>query len=118
MAPTQEVTVAGTDRVHVEHIYPQNPKADDRWDKHAAYVTRLGNLTLARPAAKRQIKNAMFPVKKAEADQISRLEITRQLVKYEDWSPERVEERQLDLLNLAKSMWPQELIEDAPPANP
>jgi hypothetical protein len=40
----------------------------------------------------------------------SKLEITRQLLTYSDWSPERVEERQASLLELAKKMWPEELV--------
>lgn len=31
---TEEVKVEGTDRVHVEHIYPQAPPAGGRWENH------------------------------------------------------------------------------------
>jgi hypothetical protein len=109
VATTQEVTVAGADRVHVEHIYPQSPKQGDRWESHSTYVTRLGNLTLLDRRLNEQIKNSMFPMKKAQAYQSSRLELTRQLLQYDDWSPERVQERQSYLFDLARVMWPHEL---------
>lgn len=117
MATTQEVTVAGSDRVHVEHIYPQNPKENDRWEQHSTYVTRLGNLTLLDRRLNEQIKNATFSLKKTQAYASSRLEITRQLTKYEDWSPDIIQERQSHLLGLAKNMWPQKLIGNAMPSD-
>lgn len=109
-ATTQEVTVAGADRVHVEHIYPQTPKESERWEKHSGYVNRLGNLTLLDRRLNEQIKNSDFQTKKTQAYESSKLEITRQLLTYPDWSPERVEERQASLLELARKMWPEELV--------
>jgi hypothetical protein len=110
IATTQEVTVAGADRVHVEHIYPQTPKDAERWENHSAFVNRLGNLTLLDRRLNEQIKNSDFQTKKTQAYQSSKLEVTRQLLTYADWSPERVEERQASLLGLARKMWPEELI--------
>jgi hypothetical protein len=110
IATTQEVTVAGADRVHVEHIYPQTPRDAERWENHSAFVNRLGNLTLLDRRLNEQIKNSGFQTKKTQAYQSSRLEITRQLLTYTDWSPEQVEERQVSLLGLARKMWPEELV--------
>ena len=56
MATTAEVTVAGADRVHVEHIYPQSPLEGNRWEEHDRYVGRLGNLTLLDKRLNEQIK--------------------------------------------------------------
>lgn len=110
MATTQEVTLAGTDSVHVEHIYPQTPKDAEKWEKHSTFVNRLGNLTLLDRRLNEQIKNSDFQTKKVQAHQASKLEITRQLLTYPDFSPQRVEERQAFLLGLAKKMWPHELV--------
>src|SRR5450432_2789237 len=60
IATTAEIDVAGAHRVHVEHIYPQNPKTEDKWEQHAAYVQRLGNLTLLDKRLNVQIKNGRF----------------------------------------------------------
>ena len=110
IATTEEVSVAGTDRVHVEHIYPQHPKDSERWARHSEYVCRLGNLTLLDRRLNEQIKNAMFALKKTQAYQSSRLEVTRQLLQYDEWSPQHIELRQSYLLGLAEGMWPQGLI--------
>lgn len=109
MSTTEEVSIAGSDRVHVEHIYPQTPKTEDKWEKHDEYVTRLGNLTLLDRRLNEQIKNSLFPVKRDQAYQESRLEITKHLVQYLDWSPKRVDERQTYLCTLANTLWPHTL---------
>lgn len=110
MAPTGEVDVAGSQRVHVEHIYPQNPKANEKWPDHAKYVLRLGNLTLLDKRLNEQIKNSMFPIKKPfYAD--SQLMVTKALLAFDDWSPQAIEERQVELLALAMKMWPEKLVE-------
>lgn len=110
LATTQEVTVAGSDRVHVEHIYPQTPEPDAKWQDHDVYVKRLGNLTLLDKKLNTQIKNADFPIKKEKAYQDSRLEVTKELLKYDDWSAARVDERQAELMTLALELWPANLI--------
>jgi hypothetical protein len=83
---------------------------NERWEKHSGYVNRLGNLTLLDRRLNEQIKNSDFQTKKTQAYESSKLEITRQLLTYPDWSPERVEERQASLLELARKMWPEELV--------
>src|SRR6266540_3044141 len=62
---TQEVAVEGTDRVHVEHIYPQAPDGP-KWPNHAQVINRLGNLTLLGKRLNTSIKNADFATKKTE----------------------------------------------------
>jgi hypothetical protein len=34
LAKTEEVSISGPDKVHVEHIYPQNPPTGRRWKDH------------------------------------------------------------------------------------
>ena len=105
VATTAEVTVAGADRVHVEHIYPQSPPAGSKWSDHDKYVTRLGNLTLLDKRLNEGIKNADFPTKKEKAYKDSRLEITKALLEYDAWSPESVTKRQDRLCEQAEGIW-------------
>ncbi|MFJ3594894.1 HNH endonuclease family protein [Streptomyces sp. NPDC090231] len=45
-AGVDEVVVANSSIVHVEHIYPQKPSSEWRLDEHDTWVNRIGNLTL------------------------------------------------------------------------
>jgi hypothetical protein len=110
LATTAEVTVAGADRVHVEHIYPQNPAEQSRWQEHDRQVRRIGNLTLLDKRLNEQIKNSDFATKKEKAYKDSRLEITKALLQYESWSPETIATRQAALCGLAQEIWPVTLI--------
>jgi hypothetical protein len=112
LATTEEVTIAGSDKVHVEHIYPQQPVEGESWEHHETYVRRLGNLTLLDKRLNTQIKNGGFGLKKEKAYAASKLEITRQLLAFETWSPAEVDQRQESLLELAREMWPSSLISD------
>jgi hypothetical protein len=110
LSATGEVSVAGPDRVHIEHIYPQSPKEGERWVEHERYVTRFGNLTLLGRRLNEQIKNAGFEEKKQQAYQNTRLAITEALLNYASWSAEMVVNRQTELCQLAQHVWPPELI--------
>jgi hypothetical protein len=107
---TAEVEVAGPDRVHIEHIYPQTPKEGERWDEHDAFVTLIGNLTLLGRRLNEQIKNSNFETKKQQAYQATRLALTEALLKHESWTPATVMGRQSELARIAREMWPIELI--------
>jgi hypothetical protein len=110
MGATQEVSVAGADRVHVEHIYPQNPPTASRWAEHEKYLRMIGNLTLLDRRLNESIKNADFNSKKQNAYSDSRLEITKSLLPLTDWTPDAVVARQAQLGNLAQLIWPASLI--------
>jgi hypothetical protein len=101
---TQELAVEGTDRVHVEHIYPQDPQGE-RWPNHTALINRLGNLTLLARRLNTAIKNADFITKKAQAYNDSDILLTRELLAYDDWSPETVNQRQDELAGWAFGIW-------------
>ncbi|MGD0904164.1 MAG: DUF262 domain-containing HNH endonuclease family protein [Terracidiphilus sp.] len=108
MSATAEVTVAGANRVHVEHIYPQQPPAAERWPEHGKYVQRLGNLTLLDRRLNTQIKNSGFSTKvKYYAE--SKLEVTKELLSFAEWTPQTVEERQAKLLERALKLWSENL---------
>ena len=110
LALTKETTVAGSAKVHVEHIYPQNPPQERKWENHGEFVNRLGNLTLLDRGLNIGIKNADFAAKKDQAYCISRLEITKQLLEYPDeWSPDTIIRRQNQLSDEAASIWPEAL---------
>jgi len=105
---TEEVTVAGAQRVHVEHIYPQTPKAEERWKEHDVYLTRLGNLTLLDRRLNETIKNGVFSIKLPFYKQ-SRLLITKSLEIFQDWNPAMIEKRQTTFGDLAAKLWPENL---------
>jgi hypothetical protein len=101
---TQEVAVEGTDRVHVEHIYPQTPAAG-KWPNHAAMINRLGNLTLLGKRLNISIQNADFATKKDKAYRDSDIIMTRELVERDTWDTTAIEERQRQLSEYALQIW-------------
>jgi len=101
---TGEVSVETPDRVHVEHIYPQTPPAERRWDNHEKYIGRLGNLTLLGKKLNISLQNADFRDKKIKyAD--SDLLLTKELLDYPDWNPQNIENRQAALSDVAVEIW-------------
>jgi uncharacterized protein with ParB-like and HNH nuclease domain len=101
---TEELEVAMPPRVHVEHIYPQTPRGDQKWPEHAAVINRLGNLTLLSRKLNMAIKNGTFTEKKPYYEQ-SELTITKTLTEYEDWSPAIVSDRQSKLSEKISAIW-------------
>lgn len=101
---TQEMAVEGTNRVHVEHIYPQTP-ANHKWANHPAVINRLGNLTLLGKRFNTSVKNADFETKKAKAYAGSDILMTQELVARDSWDTEAVAERQAELSTWALGIW-------------
>jgi hypothetical protein len=101
---TQEVEVGGTDRVHVEHIYPQTPEGA-KWPNHAATINRLGNLTLLGKRLNTSIKNADFTSKKARGYAGSDILMTQALLSLGEWDADEVDRRQHELSTLAFGIW-------------
>jgi hypothetical protein len=97
---TQEVAVEGTDRVHVEHIYPQTPDGP-KWSNHAQVINRLGNLTLLGKRLNTSIKNGDFARKKHDGYASSDILMTQELLALETWDTDAINERQREL-----SEWP------------
>lgn len=104
MRKTQELSVEGTDRVHVEHIYPQTP-AEDRWPNHAAVINRLGNLTLLGKRLNTSVKNADFETKKQKAYSDSDILMTKDLLARDHWDTAGVDDRQKELSRWAFEIW-------------
>jgi hypothetical protein len=101
---TEEVSVEGPHRVHVEHIYPQTP-ASDKWSNHTAMINRLGNLTLLAKGLNISIKNADFATKKEKAYGDSEILMTKELLKVGAWSPAAIEKRQRELSTHVFEVW-------------
>lgn len=59
-----ELVVASSAKVHVEHIYPQSPEREWRLDDHDSWVNRLGNQTLLHGRKNRSLSNHPYPEKK------------------------------------------------------
>lgn len=100
---TQEVSVEGTDRVHVEHVYPQTPT--ESWPNHRAVIDRLGNLTLLGKRLNSSVKNADFATKKKQAYEGSDIVMTQELLSLDDWTPEAIDERQRELASWVFGIW-------------
>lgn len=101
---TMELAVEEADRVDVEHIYPQNPRDGDKWKDHDLWIDRLGNVTLLARRLNEKIRNEKFSVKKPEYEK-SKLELTKQVLKYADWSTANVDDRQERMAGFAKDIW-------------
>lgn len=101
---TEEVAVEGTDRVHVEHIYPQTP-AEQKWPNHDAIINRLGNLTLLGKRLNSSIKNTDFETKKENGYADSDILITKELLKLTRWDTSVISERQTELSEWVFDIW-------------
>jgi hypothetical protein len=112
---TQEVAIEGTDRVHVEHIYPQTPD-DPKWLNHAQAINRLGNLTLLGKRLNSSIKNAAFASKKRQGYAESEIVMTRELLSRDGWDSTAVDERQAELSRWIFDIW--NFLGESPPEQP
>jgi uncharacterized protein DUF262/uncharacterized protein DUF1524 len=103
--PTDELDVADSRKVHVEHIYPQTPEPGSEWANHDRWLNRLGNLTLLSGKLNSAIKNGPFEKKKPFYEK-SEIQITRALVEHDAWSSAEVEARQKSLAEYGLIAWP------------
>ena len=101
---TEELELASPARVHVEHIYPRNPRAGERWNNHALWVNRLGNQTLLSRKLNTAIRNAPFAQKKPYYEQ-SEIMLTQALLGFDEWTPEVVEQRQSEMSAEVAQTW-------------
>jgi uncharacterized protein with ParB-like and HNH nuclease domain len=112
LADADDVVVAGSAAVHVEHIYPKAPQSGFRLDDHAQWINRLGNQTLLHGRKNRAASNKNYPDKVSAYDSSSLL-ITRDTGverlwedKRSAWRTQGIEERQADLAKIALTVWP------------
>lgn len=105
MRSTEELDVATPSRVHVEHIYPQTPKADQRLQKHSTLLNRLGNLTLLSARLNTSIRNSEFSLKQKEYSK-SELIITNTIPSnFDIWDELSIGKRQEELADIALKIW-------------
>lgn len=100
----------------VEHVLPQNPRADSQWVKdfptaeaRLAWVHKLGNLVLLTNKKNPQAGNYDFAEKKekyftAKAG-VSCYAITTQVLTEPIWTKETIAKRQADILTLLSGHW-------------
>jgi hypothetical protein len=104
------------DAITVEHVLPQRPASDSQWKKifstremHTRYVHRLGNLVLLSRGKNSQAENYDFEQKKSKyfctEGGISSFRLTTQVIRHKEWTPEIIEQRQLELIGHLKKLW-------------
>lgn len=113
MQKTGEHSVELPDRVHIEHIYPLRPSREERWPGHGSNINRLGNQTLLAKRINQSISNGKFSDKRARYSQ-SQFLLTKALSELEEWSPDQVAARQLEMARIAVSVWSIPEVEAAP----
>jgi hypothetical protein len=108
---TGETRVESPNRVHVEHILPQNPRAtvltesDVSMEEAAQLVSRIGNLTLLSGRKNREASNKPFSDKRANYA-VSEIAMTQQLAAYDRWRKEQIEARSTKLAATAAEVYP------------
>jgi hypothetical protein len=95
--------------LNLEHILPQRPSA--AWshidpDTADAAYRRLGNMVLVRASVNSSLGNDGFNEKKVVYEQSSSLILTKQVLKYDQWGLDEINQRSRDLADLAVLTWP------------
>lgn len=92
-------------KIHIEHIMPQTPT---NWgisrEVHDQYVNRLGNLTLLGDEYNKECTNSTFDVKRTIYEQ-SNIDLTKDLLIYEDWNEYKIRDRQSEMADKAMKIW-------------
>lgn len=101
--------------ITVEHVLPQNPKADSRWmsdfteEQRLDWTHRLGNLVLLNRTKNSEAQNYDFDVKKAKYFTSTKgaalFALTTQVLGYQAWTPEVVEARHAELAQRLIAEW-------------
>ncbi|PWW66801.1 uncharacterized protein DUF1524 [Actinokineospora spheciospongiae] len=101
--------------VTVEHVLPQSPAADSRWnrdftpDEQLHWRHRLANLVLLNRRKNTAAANYDFDVKKAKyftsVNGVSSFALTTQVLTVDEWTPSVLEERQQQLLDTLAAVW-------------
>ncbi|MFI1395376.1 DUF262 domain-containing protein [Streptomyces sp. NPDC020681] len=101
--------------ITVEHVLPQNPTSDSQWvaffdeDQRGRWTHRLGNLVLLNRAKNSAAQNYDFAVKKAKyftgRGGVVPFALTSQVLQHTEWTPELLQARQEQLLDLLAEEW-------------
>jgi hypothetical protein len=111
---TGETTIAGPDRVHIEHIFPQNPTPEALAESQLKNIQQkelkklkfsIGNLTLLDGVRNRTGSNRPFS-QKLEHFEGSQIALNKEIAEKKKWTRKDIEARTHKLANLAPSAWP------------
>ncbi len=102
--------------VSVEHVLPQRPSIDSEWasifptrEIRDRYVNKLGNLLLLSRGKNIRAENYDFEYKKqyyfSSSGGISPFVLTTQVLGFREWTPTVIDQRQNQLVNVAKQLW-------------
>ena len=89
------------DDLTLEHILSQGLP----WDGKDQYINRLGNLTLLSGLLNKDASNKEFETKKEDYKKEKRIQITKDLVKYLDFTKETILKRQKQFAKIASKIW-------------
>ena len=106
----------GPNRVHVEHIFPQNPSAVafresglTNEEEASSLTCRIGNLALLSGEKNRIASNSPFSQKREHYASSDFLLTRRLAADYEKWGQDEIETRSRELANLAVEVYPHPL---------
>ena len=101
--------------ITIEHVLLQSPTSDSEWlewfpteEDREYWVHRLANLVLLSRAKNSQAQNFEFSRKKQEyfsRNGVSPFSLTTQVLGYDVWTPQILQERQNELLELLRNHW-------------
>ena len=97
--------------IHLEHVFPQNPKNYKEWKEFqneevaSLYLWQLGNLTLLQGQRNVEVSNKKFADKKQLAYKDSGILLTKELADIPNWTPDEIKKRQKRLAKLAAKVW-------------
>ncbi len=101
--------------ITVEHVLPQNPRADSTWtrdfsqDQRTFWTHRIANLVLLNRRKNAEAQNFDFARKKSmyfvSGHGIAAFALTTQVLSQDSWTPDLLERRQADLLAQLKVEW-------------
>jgi hypothetical protein len=108
-AEPERVANPETEVVNLEHVMPRVPSQEWNVDAEIALACerRLGNMVLLRAKRNVELGNAGFGKKKVFEE--SGFEITRDVIQYDNWGLNEINERQAKLAQLAVKAWPVDL---------
>ena len=115
-ALSEKVATYDHQTVTIEHVLPQRPSPDSEWsatfpsrEVRQRYVHRLGNLVLLSQGKNMKAENFDFDDKKQKyfltSGGVSPFVITTQVLRYREWTPAIVEQRQSQLIDTLKQLW-------------
>lgn len=93
-------------KVHMEHILPQKPQkwTDIDQNEVESYIWRFGNLTLLGQEFNTKASNGTFQDKRSIYE-LSQIKMTQDLLKFNEWNFEAIDERQKSLAKMALEIW-------------